>query len=86
MTAISTEIQAEFRKSRFSNRDENHPSAVLEHAHTAAPVGCGHTKGYAAIGIATFSTEFSADQSRSHRSGSETKAGLKPTPQLLAGP
>lgn len=43
MTAISTEIQAEFRKSRFSIRDENHPSAVLEHAHAAAPVGCVDT-------------------------------------------
>lgn len=38
MTALSEEIQAEFRKCRFSSMtDEDHPSAVLEHAHAAAP-------------------------------------------------
>lgn len=43
MTAISIEIQAKFRKSRFFITDKNHPSAVWEHAHAAASVGCVDT-------------------------------------------
>lgn len=75
MTARSEEIRAKFgggKKLFLHRRQEPEPTRA------AAPMGCTDT----AIGTATLS----AAQSRSHRPGSETKAGLKLTPQLPAGP
>jgi len=87
MTAVSEAIRAEFRKKPFLHHREESSEHRIRACPRCSTRGLrGHTEGSAAVDITTFSTGFGADQPGSQRPGSETKAGLKPTPQLLAGP